>query len=415
MNRNKKRYLMSGVAAAAIATFAIGGYAWYQTPSKAPAGPTVEIRRGSLTETAAASGKIEPDVQVEVKSRAAGQVIEVLVKEGDQVEAGQLLVKLDPKDAERDLAAARVARDRVKADLAAAQASLAVADLERKNNEVSQGIAEKSAELGLGSTDAARSAAHSTKVASANMTLRRAQVTAAQAQLKTAELAVQDAETRLKEMQIYAPIAGTVLDVAVEKGTLVSSALTNVSGGSAVMTLADLSNLRIVGAIDEAQIGRVAPGQRVDIRVDAYGDRVFQGVVDRVSPLGKEVSSVVTFDVEIVVNDKEASLLRSGMSADVEIVTAEQKDVLLVPLLAVQSSGKRRFVRLANGEERPIKTGATDGTSMVVVEGLSEGDDVLASAPVVSAPGPQQGGQGQRGGQNPMRGMGMGMGARGGR
>ncbi|MGK3992913.1 efflux RND transporter periplasmic adaptor subunit [Sorangium sp. So ce1024] len=413
MNRNKKRYLMSGVAAAAIATFAIGGYAWYQTPSKAPAGPTVEIRKGNLTETAAASGKIEPDVQVEVKSRAAGQVIEVLVKEGDHVEAGQLLVKLDPTDAERDLAAARVARDRVKADLAAAQASLAVAELERKNNEVSQGIAEKSAELGLGSTDAARAAAHSTKVASANLTLRRAQVTAAQAQLKTAEIAVQDAETRLKEMQIYAPIAGTVLDVAVEVGTLVSSALTNVSGGSVVMTLADLSNLRIIGAIDEAQIGRVAPGQRVEIRVDAYGDRVFQGVVDRVSPLGKETSSVVTFDVEIVVQDKDASLLRSGMSADVEIVTAEQKDVLLVPLLAVQSAGKRRFVRLANGEERPIKTGATDGTRMVVLEGLSEGDDVLASAP---AAGPAQGqGQGQRpGGSNPMRGMGMGMG-RGGR
>ncbi|WP_437585441.1 efflux RND transporter periplasmic adaptor subunit [Sorangium sp. So ce1000] len=419
MNRNKKRYLMSGVAALAVASFAIGGYAWYKQPAKVPAGPTVEIRRGNLTETAAASGKIEPDVQVEVKSREAGQVIEVLVKEGDTVEAGQLLVRLDPTYAERDLASARVARDRVRADLAAAQASVAVAELERKNNETSQEVAEKSAEMGLGSTDAARTAAHSTKVASANITLRKAQLSASQAQLKTAELAVQDAETRLKETQIYAPIAGTVLDVAVEKGTMVSSALTNVSGGSAVMTLADLSNLRIVGAIDEAQIGRVAPGQRVDIRVDAYGDRVFKGVVDRVSPLGKEVSSVVTFDVEIVVNDKDASLLRSGMSADVEIVTAEQKDVLLVPLLAVQSQGKRRFVRLASGEERQIQTGATDGSQMVVTEGLSEGDDVLASAPVAqSTTGPQ--GQRPGGGQsqNPMRGMGMGMGAgapRGGR
>ncbi|AUX24009.1 hemolysin D [Sorangium cellulosum] len=411
MNRNRKRQVMAAVAAAIVATFAIGGYAWYREPSKAPAGPTVEIRRGSLTETAAASGKIEPDVQVEVKSRASGQVIEVLVQEGDTVEAGQLLVRLDPTDAERALAEARVTRDRVRADLAAAQASLKAAELERKNNEVSQEVAERSAELGLGSTDAARTAAHTTSVAAANLTLRRAQLSAAQAQLKVAEFAVQDAETRLKEMQIYAPIAGTVLDVAVEKGTLVSSALTNVSGGSAVMTLADLSNLRIIGAIDEAQIGRVAPGQRVEIRVDAYGDRVFQGVVDRVSPLGKEASSVVTFDVEIVVKDKDASLLRSGMSADVEIVTAEQKDVLLVPLLAVQSQGKRRFVRLESGEERTIRTGATDGTHMVVLEGLSEGDDVLASAPMATEPGPP--GQ-PRGGQNPMRGMRMGA-PRGGR
>lgn len=405
MKKSKKRVLVSGAVALAIAGSAAGGYAWYQKPSTAPAGPTVEVRRGSLTETAAASGKIEPDVQVEVKSRASGEVIEVLVKEGDQVEAGQLLVRLDPTDAERDLAEARVARDRVKAELAAAQASLSVAELDRKNSQKSQEVAEKSAELGLGTSDAARSAAHTTQVAGANITLKRAQLGSAQAQLKAAEFAVQDAETRLKETKIYAPVAGTVLDIAVEKGTIVSSALTNVSGGSAVMTLADLSNLRIIGAIDEAQIGRVSAGQRVDIRVDAHPDRVFQGVVDRVSPLGKETSSVVTFDVEIVIVDKDAGLLRSGMSADVEIVTAEQKDVLLVPLLAVQSAGKRRFVRLASGEERPIQTGATDGARMVVLDGLSEGDDVLASAPAATTAKPQ--GQ-QSGGQSAMRGMGMG-------
>lgn len=408
MKKSKKRVLVSGAVALAIAGSAAGGYAWYQKPSTAPAGPTVEVRRGSLTETAAASGKIEPDVQVEVKSRASGEVIEVLVKEGDQVEAGQLLVRLDPTDAERDLAEARVARDRVKAELAASQASLAVAELDKKNSQKTQEVAEKSAELGLGTSDAARTAAHSTQVAGANITLKRAQLGSAQAQLKAAEFAVQDAETRLKETKIYAPVAGTVLDIAVEKGTIVSSALTNVSGGTAVMTLADLSNLRIIGAIDEAQIGRVAAGQRVDIRVDAHPDRVFQGVVDRVSPLGKETSSVVTFDVEIVIVDKDAGLLRSGMSADVEIVTAEQKDVLLVPLLAVQSTGKRRFVRLASGEERPIQTGATDGTRMVVLDGLSEGDDVLASAPAASTTSAGGGQQQRSGGQSAMRGMGMG-------
>lgn len=399
MKRNKNRALLSGAAALLIATTTAGGYAWYSAKSaaSAPAGPVVEVKRGSLTETAAASGKIEPDVQVEVKSRGSGEVIEVLVKEGDQVEAGQLLVRLDPTDAERDLASAKVARDKVKADLAAAQASLAVADLEQKNSKVSQEVAEKSAELGLGSSDAARTAGHATKVAGGNLTLRRAQLSAIQAQLKAAELAVEDAETRLKETKIFAPIAGTVLDIAVEKGTIVASAITNLSGGSAVMTIADLSNLRVVGSIDEAQIGRVARGQRVEIRVDAYADRVFQGAVDFVSPLGKEASSVVTFDVEIAVSDEQASLLRSGMSADVEIVTAEQKDVLLVPLLAVQSKGKRRFVRLASGEVRAIQTGATDGTRMVVESGLEEGDDVLASAP--AAPAAQQ---------SPMRGVGMG-------
>lgn len=385
MNKNKKkRLVMASIIAVALAG-GIGGYVWSREPTSAIAGPTVSVQRGSLRETAAASGTIEPHVQVEVKSRASGEVVEILVKEGDTVEAGQLLVRLDPTDAERDLASAKVALDKVKADLGAAHASVSVAQLEYKTKQGDEALATKSAEMGLGTQDAVRTSSTTSKVAAANITLKAAQVTAVQTNLKTAELAVQDAETRLKETKIYAPIAGTVLEIPVEKGTIVSSALTNVSGGTSVMTIADLSDLRIIGAIDEAQVGKVASGQAVEIRVDAYPERVFTGKVDRVSPLGKETSSVVTFDVEIVVEDENAGLLRSGMSADVEIVTAEQKDVLLIPLIAVETAGRSRFVRLSNGEQRPIKTGSTDGTRMVVVDGVSEGDTILASAPASSA------------------------------
>ncbi len=402
MKKSYKRTLVVALISFALAGSATAGYAWYAKAPEGPAGPTVDVKRGKLVETAAASGKIAPAVQVDVKSRASGEVAEILVKEGDRVEAGQLLIRLDKTDAERELAQAKVARDRAKADVISAQASVKVAELDKKNNKASQDLADKSAELGLGTADAARVAAHSTNVSSANLTLKQAQANASALALQTAELAVQDAETQLKHTDIYAPIAGTVLTLAVEKGTIVSSALTNVNGGSAVLTMADLSDLRIIGAIDEAQISRVAPGQKVDIRVDAYPARVFEGVVDRVSPLGVETSSVVTFDVEIKVTDKEANLLRSGMSADVEIVTVEQADVLLVPLAAIQTKNRRRFVQLASGEERQVETGSTDGTQMIVTKGLEEGDTILASAPVTAAPkstAPQQGGQ------NPMRGM----------
>jgi HlyD family secretion protein len=407
-NRAKSRYLVSAAAALVIASGAVGGYAWQQTAKAAPTAQGMEVHKGNLVETASASGKIEPDVQVEVKSRVAGQVIEVLVKEGDTVEAGQLLVRLDPVDAERQLASAQVAKSRALADVQAAKASLAVAELETQNSGVTSAVAKQSAELGLGSTDAARTAEHQSRVAGANVSLRRAQLSAAQAALATAELGVQDAELRLKETSIYAPMSGTVLAVAVEKGTLVSSALTNVSGGTSVMTLADLSDLRIIASVDEASISRIQVGQKVDISVDTYGDRVFKGVVQRVSPLGVDTSSVITFDVEIAVVDESAQLLRSGMSADIEIVTAEQKDVVLVPLVAIQSAGKRRFVKLANGQERNIRTGSTDGTQMVVTEGLGEGERVLAAAPPASA-GPQNNQRGM------MPGMGMGGGRRGGR
>lgn len=401
--KKKPRYLVSAAAALVIASGAAGGYAWQRTAKAEPSARGMEVRKGDLVETASASGKIEPDVQVEVKSRVAGQVIEVLVNEGDRVEAGQLLVRLDPVDAERQLASAKVAKSRALADVQAAKASLAVAELETKNSEITSSVAEQSAELGLGSSDAARTAQHQTRVAGANVNLRRAQLAAAQGALASAELGVQDAERRSSETSIYAPISGTVLAVAVEKGTLVSSALTNVSGGTSVMTLADLSDLRIVASVDEASISRIALGQKVDISVDTYGDRVFKGVVERVSPLGIDTSSVITFDVEIAVVDESAQLLRSGMSADIEIVTAEQKDALLVPLVAVQSAGKRRFVKLASGEERSIQTGSTDGTQMVVTKGLDEGDQVVAAAPPPASP------QNNRG---MMPGMGMGGGRR---
>lgn len=380
MKKSVKRAIVAVAVGVGLLGAAGGGYALMKKPAAQVQGPTITVARGALTETASANGTIEPRVQVEVKSRASGEVKRILVEEGDHVEAGQLLVELDPTDAERDLASAKVALDKVKADIAAQNASLAVADLDRKNTEAAAELAKKSAALGVGTNDAIRTSKYSADVAKANVSLKGAQLASSMTQLKTAELGVQDAETRLKETKIYAPMAGTVLDVTIEKGSIVTSALTSVSGGTSVMTLADLSDLRIVGSIDEAQIARVSPKQTVEIRVDAYPDRVFKGVVEKVSPLGKTASSVVTFDVEIGIVDENASLLRSGMSADVEVLTKKEEGVLLVPLVAVQSSGRQRFVRLAGGERREIKTGANDGAQMVVLSGLDEGDVILATA-----------------------------------
>lgn len=399
MNKGRKRRLIALAVVVALGGGA-GAYLLTRKTEQTQTGATVQVERGDLRETAAATGKIEPHVQVEVKSRTSGEVVEILVKEGDTVSAGQVLVKLDPTDAQRDLESAKVALEKAKADLSAAEASVTVAQLEHNNKKGDEALAKKSADLGLGTADAVRTTGATTKVAAANIGLKSAQVTASKTNLKTAQIAVEDAETRLKETTIYAPIAGTVLDIPVEKGTIVSSALTNMSGGTSVLTLADLSDLRVIGAIDEAQIGKVSVGQTVEIRVDAYPDRVFEGKVDRVSPLGKEVSSIVTFDVEIIVVDKNKALLRSGMSADLEIVTSELKGVLLVPLLSIETSGRSRFVRLANGEQRPIKTGTTDGTRMVVLEGVDEGDSILAAPPASSA---------KAGGANRSQQPGMGM------
>lgn len=368
-----------------------GGYYGYQRYAKkdesAVQGPVIEVKRGELREVAAASGVIEPHMQVQIKSRSSGLVTEVLVEEGQHVDANQLMFRLDPVDAERVVKDSRAALRRAQSDLAQARASLTVAEAEAGNARATSDLNQRGAQLGVVAADSERTSKNAANVAVANVELRRAQVAGAEASLEAARLAVDEADRRRVETDIHAPFAGTVLSVEVERGLIVASALTNVSGGSALATLADLSDLRVVGAIDEAQIGRVAVDQKVAIRVDAYPDRTFEGHVFRVSPLGVTKSNVVTFDVEIVVTDREASLLRSGMSADLEIETATLRDVLTVPLGAITTQGKQRLVHMASGEERKVETGATDGQRIVIKSGLNDGDSILAS-PVIASTAP---------------------------
>lgn len=341
--------------------------------SEAQARP-IEVRQGDLVELASASGTIEPDVQIAVKSRASGEVIEVLVSEGDEVEAGDILVRLDPRDAEQAVLEAEMALTRAKADLTQARASLTVTRAQAEESEAQAAVRNRGAELGLISSEDQRSSSSSAEVARTNVTLRQAQVRSSVTNVESAELRVEEAKRRLEEVEIHAPVAGTVLSVEVELGSIVASGITNMNGGTTLMTVADLSDLRVVGAIDEAQVGQVSSGQDVTIRVDAYPTQTFTGLVHRVSPLGQETSNIVTFDVEIMVTDENANLLRSGMSADLDIVTSSYENVALIPVTAVQNRGKRSVVNLASGERRVVKTGATDGASIVVLEGLEPGE-----------------------------------------
>jgi len=366
--------------AIAAAVLAVVGYFAYraktndESDERSRGATFVTVTHGSLVETASASGTIEPHVQVEVKSRASGEVIEILVEEGQSVAAGDLLFRLDRTDAERSVREARVAAQRSSAEVTQARASLAIAEVESNDAQASRDVSARGTELGLVSAEADRTANRTQTVAQATVDLRRAQVSASGAALTTSRLAVDEAARRLAETEIRAPIAGTILSISVERGSIVASAVTNVGGGTSLATIADLTDLRVVGQIDEAQIGRVAVGQKAAIRVDAYPDRTFEGRVERVSPLGETASNVVTFDVEMTITDPHANLLRSGMSADVDIETGRFEDAVLVPLTAVRTARGRRFVRLATGGERTIRTGASDGTHIVVLDGLHAGD-----------------------------------------
>jgi HlyD family secretion protein len=352
------------------------------------ANAAIEVQQGDLLEVAAASGTIEPNIQVEVKSRASGEVIQIFVQEGEEVQVGQVLLLLDPRDAEQEVREAEMNLTRARSNLTQARAQLTVSRAQAEEARANSATRNRGAELGLISTEDQRSAATSADVAQANVTLRQAQLRSSQLDVESAQLRVEEAQRRLEETTILAPVSGTVLSVGVEVGSIVASGITNVSGGTTLMTIADLSELRVIGAIDEAQIGQVNVGQDVAIRVSAFPEQVFEGRVERVSPLGRESSNVVTFDVEIVVTDENASSLRSGMSADLEIVTESHEGVPLIPITAIQGQGRRQFVTLSNGERRAVKTGATDGIRLVVLQGLEAGDLISTKAPTSSTKRP---------------------------
>lgn len=351
---------------------------------------TVDPRRGALVELATATGTIEPDVLVEVKPRqAAGEVVDVLVEEGQQVAAGDVLVRLDPTEREENLRDAEAALAAAEAKRAQAVASHEVARAQAKEAEAHADVRKRGATMGLLPSEDRRVAESGASVARANVRLRAAEVVGAEVAIEQARLHVATAKRLLDEMTIRAPLAGTLLTVDVEKGSVVTPAMTHMSGGTAVATIADLTTLLVVGRLDEAQIGRVALGQDVTIRVDAWPDRTFAGRVQRISPRGEEESTVVTFDIDITVTDDDAHLLRSGMSADIEIVVARHEGVLLLPVAALRSEGHARYVELAAGGRRALRTGATDGTDIVVLEGLAEGEAVLlAGASAKAAGGP---------------------------
>jgi multidrug efflux pump subunit AcrA (membrane-fusion protein) len=140
--------------------------------------------------------------------------------------------------------------------------------------------------------------------------------------------------------------------------------------------------------VDESDIGRIKPGQRARITVDAYPELTFPGEVVRVATKGVEESSVVTFEVKIEVKGRNRQFLKPEMTADVEVIAVEKDGVLLVPVTAIERSRTDTFVSLYNSNTtvvRQVTIGDSDGEFMEIVEGLKEGDMVSAGSGSMSS------------------------------
>jgi HlyD family secretion protein len=274
------------------------------TGESAPASAfqTTTASRGNLRITAEATGTVEPIRTVEVKSRAGGEILEMLVDVGDEVEPGTLLARVDPRDV-------RNAYDQAEADLAVAQASMenARAQFERNQQLLDAGVITQQ------------------EFEQSNL-----QYANAQASLTRAQTNFELADLRLSDVTIRAPLAGTILTRDVEEGSVIQSASGNVSGGTTLFTMAALASMRVRTLVDETDMGDLRAGMPATVTVEAYPDQTFRGQIEKIEPQAVVQSNVTMFPV-IVTLDNSSGLLKSGMNAEVEILIDQANDVVLIP------------------------------------------------------------------------------------
>ncbi|CAG0931520.1 partial Macrolide export protein MacA, partial [Planctomycetaceae bacterium] len=375
--KRRNKWVVYLVVFVVLAGGAYGLYAWNKGRTTVEPPKTTTVKRGTITEVAALSGTVTANKTVEVKSRASGTVIEVAAGSGSKVKKGDLLVKLDPVDEQRAVALATVALDSSKSRLAQSQASQKLTDLQLAEAKAKFEARKKASVTGSVTEEEVRAAENEVKLAEVNVDMRKAEVAAATTAVTTASLSLEDANKRLSETTILAPMDATVLSMSAQVGNIVSSPISNVGGGVVLCVLGDLSVLHVLGSLDEADVGRVKPRMEVQIKVDAFPERTFEGRVGAVAPQGKNESNVVTFDLDVVVTDKKFAMLMPGMSADLQVVVNKVEDTLIVPVTAVRAEGRKQSLQSPAGESIPIKIGPSDGTNVAVTEGAKEGDEVV--------------------------------------
>jgi len=277
--------------------------------TEAPIYQMVPVVRRDIVVSASAAGTVEPVLTVEVKSKASGEILDVRVDTGDKVTAGQLLVKVDPRVPANALRQAE-------ADLQVAQAQLTNAESQYRRSEElfkSQSITETEWEGAI--------------LAKAN----------AVAQLVRAERSFEDAKISFEDTDVRAPITGTILEKAVEIGTVITSATSNVSGGAVLLRMANLDTVQVRSLVDETDIGKIHPGMPVIITVDAYPNRPFNGQVLKIEPQATVTQNVTMFPVLMRISNAD-DLLRPGMNAEVEVSIGQQRGVVAVPNAALRTS-----------------------------------------------------------------------------
>jgi HlyD family secretion protein len=209
----------------------------------------------------------------------------------------------------------------------------------------------------------------------------REQVRLAEADFESSQVALLDANQRMLETRIFAPIDGVVSALDVQEGQIISSAISNVGGGTTLLTISDLQRILVYASVDENDVGEVQIGQRVEIAAEGFEKETFHGSVERIAVKGSDLNNVISFETRIHVSGNNARKLKPEMSVSASIVLEEATGVVMIPseCLIPIGDGWEVDVRLPNGriQSRPVMVGITDGVSTEIRSGLAKGDAVV--------------------------------------
>lgn len=350
-----------------------------------------------IIETVAATGKIQPEIEVSLSSEVSGEIIELPILEGQQVEKGDLLVRINPDLTQAALNQSQAGLQNVRALLEQAEASMKNSKLnyERNKQLFEKGVISK-AEWDQSVTD---------------YDMAQANVKSAYYNVQSAVANVKLTQDNLSKTNIFAPMSGTISKLSVELGERVVG--TALMAGTEIVRVANLNNMEVEVDVNETDIVKVSLGDSTIVEVDAYLKREFRGIVTEIANSAENTISadqVTNFKVKVrIIPESYADLtegkpeyfspFRPGMTATVDVITNKKEKVIGVPISSIviktdTTAGKKTrkkevtseniekfecvFVKV--GEEaklRVVTTGIQDDTNIEIVTGLNEEDEVI--------------------------------------
>ncbi len=359
MKRYFKYIMMALAAVVFIGTFV---FLYIKSQPKPVEYNEFEPKQMDIRKTTVVTGKIEPRNEVNVKPQISGIITEILKEAGQKVEAGEVIAKVKVIP---DMSSLSAAQARVR--LAGINERQARTDFEREKALFDKGLV---------------SADEYDKIAQA-LRQAREESAAAQDNLEVVRDGVSKTNASASSTLIRSTVTGLILDIPVKVGNSVILANT-FNDGTTIATVANMNDLIFRGNIDETEVGRLTTGMTMKITIGALQDLKFEARLEYISPKATDQNGANQFEIKAAVNLPTSSeQIRSGYSANAEIVLAEARGVLSVPESAIEFSGNDTFVYVVKGngkektyERRKVTTGLSDGINIEIRSGLKKGETV---------------------------------------